>query len=166
MKKMKIAVFIGSDSDYEVVEEALQVLKKFEVPYGLEVTSAHRSPQRTAKLVKSFEEKGAEVFIAAAGKAAHLAGFVAAHTVRPVIGVPVWDSALDGLDALLSTVQMPKGVPVATMGLGKSGASNAALLAIQILSLKEPSLRKKLEKYRAEMEAQVEANSKKIQKRT
>ena len=166
MKKMKIAVFIGSDSDYEVVEEALQVLKKFEVPYGLEVTSAHRSPQRTAKLVKSFEKKGAEVFIAAAGKAAHLAGFVAAHTVRPVIGVPVWDSALDGLDAILSTVQMPKGIPVATMGLGKSGASNAALLAIQILSLKEPSLRKKLEKHRAEMETQVEASSKKIQKRT
>jgi phosphoribosylaminoimidazole carboxylase PurE protein len=166
MKKMKIAVFIGSDSDYEVVEEALQVLKKFEVPYGLEVTSAHRSPQRTAKLVKSFEKKGAEVFIAAAGKAAHLAGFVAAHTVRPVIGVPVWDSALDGLDAILSTVQMPKGIPVATMGLGKSGASNAALLAIQILSLKEPSLRKKLEKHRAEMETQVEASSKKIQQRT
>jgi phosphoribosylaminoimidazole carboxylase PurE protein len=166
MKKMKIAVFIGSDSDYEVVEEALQVLKKFDVPYGLEVTSAHRSPQRTAKLVKSFEKKGAEVFIAAAGKAAHLAGFVAAHTVRPVIGVPVWDSALNGLDALLSTVQMPKGIPVATMGLGKSGASNAALLAIQILSLKELSLRKKLEKYRAEMETQVEASSKKIQQRT
>jgi phosphoribosylaminoimidazole carboxylase PurE protein len=166
MKKMKVAIFLGSDSDYEVVEEALQILKKFNVPYGLEVTSAHRSPQRTAKLVKSFEGKGAEVFIAAAGKAAHLAGFVAAHTVRPVIGVPVWDSALNGLDALLSTVQMPKGIPVATMGLGKSGASNAALLAIQILSLKEPTLRKELEKYRAEMETQVEASSKKIQQRT
>jgi phosphoribosylaminoimidazole carboxylase PurE protein len=165
MKEMKIAILIGSDSDYEVAEEALRILKKFEVPYSLEVTSAHRSPQRTAKLVKSFEKKGAEVFIAAAGKAAHLAGFVAAHTVRPVIGVPVWDSALNGLDALLSTVQMPKGIPVATMGLGKSGASNAALLAIQILSLKEPSLRKKLEKYRAEMETQVEASSKKIQQR-
>jgi len=163
---MKVAILMGSDSDYELMEEALQVLRKFEVPYGLEVSSAHRSPQRTTKLIKSFEKKGAEVFIAVAGKAAHLAGFVAAHSVRPVIGVPVWDSTLNGLDALLSTVQMPKGVPVATMGLGKSGASNAALLAIQILSLKEPSLRKKLEKHRAEMAALVETSSKKIQKKT
>lgn len=163
---MKVAILIGSDSDYELAQEALEIFKKFRVSYGLEVTSAHRSPARTLKLIKSFEEKGAEIFIAVAGKAAHLAGVVAAHTVRPVIGVPVWDSALNGLDALLSTVQMPKGVPVATMGLGKSGASNAALLAIQILSLKEPGLREKLIEHRQEMAAQVESKSKKIQKRT
>lgn len=162
---MKVAILMGSDSDYELMEEAFQILRKFGISYGLEVSSAHRSPQRTAKLIKSFEEKGVEVFIAIAGKAAHLAGFVAAHTVRPVIGVPVWDSTLSGLDALLSTVQMPKGVPVAAMGLGKSGASNAALLAVQILSIKEPSLRKKLEKHRAEMATLVEASSKKIQKK-
>lgn len=163
---MKIAIFIGSNSDYEVVKEALEILKEFRVSFALEVTSAHRSPRRTFKLIKSYEEKGAEVFIAVAGKAAHLAGIVAAHTLRPVIGVPVESPALRGLDALLSTVQMPKGVPVATMGLGKSGASNAALLAIQILSLKDSSLTRKLKEYREKMAAQIEVNSKKIQQKS
>jgi phosphoribosylaminoimidazole carboxylase PurE protein len=162
---MKVAVFIGSDSDFEVIKEALDILKEFQVPFTFEVTSAHRSPGRTVKLIKSCEEDGAEVFIAVAGKAAHLAGVVAAHTVHPVIGVPVESPALNGLDALLSTVQMPKGIPVATMGLGKSGAANAALLAIQILSLKEPSLREKLKKYREKMESRVETQSKDIQKK-
>ena len=162
---MKVAIFIGSDSDYDVVKDAQAILKEFEVPFALEVTSAHRSPARTLKLIKDYEEKGVEVFIAVAGKAAHLAGIVAAHTVKPVIGVPVESSSLDGLDALLSTVQMPKGVPVATMGLGKSGASNSALLAIQILSLNDSSLVKKLEESREEMAAQVEAKSKKIQQK-
>jgi len=162
---MKVAVFIGSDSDFEVIKGALDILKEFRVPFTFEVTSAHRSPGRTIKLIKSCEEDGAEVFIAVAGKAAHLAGVVAAHTVHPVIGVPVESPALNGLDALLSTVQMPKGIPVATMGLGKSGAVNAALLAIQILSLKEPSLREKLKKYRENMESRVETQSKDIQKK-
>ena len=162
---MKVAIFIGSDSDYDVVKDAQAILKEFEVSFGLEVTSAHRSPARTLKLIKDYEEKGVEVFIAVAGKAAHLAGIVAAHTVKPVIGVPVESSSLDGLDALLSTVQMPKGVPVATMGLGKSGASNSALLAIQILSLNNSSLVKKLEESREKMAAQVEAKSKKIQQK-
>ncbi len=162
---MKVAVFIGSDSDFEVIKEALDILKEFQVPFTFEVTSAHRSPGRTIKLIHSCEEDGAEVFIAVAGKAAHLAGVVAAHTVHPVIGVPVESPALNGLDALLSTVQMPKGIPVATMGLGKSGAANAALLAIQILSLKEPSLREKLKKYREKMESRVETQSKDIQKK-
>lgn len=162
---MKVGIFIGSDSDYGLVRETLQILRKFKVTYALEVASAHRSPERTVKLIKSFEEKGAEIFIAVAGKAAHLAGVVASHTVRPVIGVPVWDSTLNGLDALLSTVQMPKGVPVAAMGLGKSGASNAAFLAIQILSLKEPGLAEKLIKYREEMAAGIESKSKKIQQK-
>jgi phosphoribosylaminoimidazole carboxylase PurE protein len=160
---MDIAIFIGSDSDYEVIKGALEVLKKFQVSFSLEVTSAHRSPKRTLKLISDAEKEGARVFIAVAGKAAHLAGFVASHTVLPVIGVPVEASSLNGLDALLSTVQMPKGVPVATMGLGKSGAVNAALLAIQILSLKDASLAEKMKEYRREMASQVEDKSKKIQ---
>jgi phosphoribosylaminoimidazole carboxylase PurE protein len=163
---MKIAIFIGSDSDHGVVNDALAILKEFKVSFALEITSAHRSPARTFKLIKDYEEKGVEVFIAVAGKAAHLAGIVAAHTVKPVIGVPVESSSLDGLDALLSTVQMPKGVPVATMALGKTGASNAALLAIQILSLKDSSLVRKLKEYREKMAAQIEAKSKKIQQKS
>lgn len=163
---MKVAIFIGSDSDYEVVKEALDILKEFHVDFILEVTSAHRSPARTYKLIESSERKGVEVFIAVAGKAAHLAGVVAAHTARPVIGVPVGSSPLGGLDALLSTVQMPKGVPVATMGVGKSGASNAALLAIQILSLKDPSLTERLKDYREKMASQVEIKSKNLKQKT
>lgn len=160
---MDIAIFIGSDSDYEVIKDALEILKRFKVTFSFEVTSAHRSPKRTLKLIEDAEKEGAKVMIAMAGKAAHLAGFVASHTVLPVIGVPVETSSFSGLDALLSTVQMPKGVPVATMGLGKSGAVNAALLAIQILSLKEPSLAEKMKEYRSEMASQVERKSKKIQ---
>jgi phosphoribosylaminoimidazole carboxylase PurE protein len=159
---MDVAVFIGSESDYDVIKDALDLLKGFGVPYGLEVTSAHRSPARTRALISSFEEKGAKVFIAVAGKAAHLAGFVAAHTHAPVIGVPVESASLAGLDALLSTVQMPKGIPVATMALGKAGGTNAALLAIQILSLKNPRLKKKLEDYRKNLASQVEKASHKI----
>lgn len=162
---MKVAILIGSDSDYEMADEALQILQEFEVSFAVEVTSAHRSPERTLNLVRTFEEKGVEVFIAVAGKAAHLAGFVAAHTLRPVIGVPVRSGALSGFDSLLSTVQMPRGVPVATMGLGKSGASNAALLAVQILALKEDSLAEKLKEYRKKMASQIESNSKKIKER-
>jgi len=160
---MDIAIFIGSDSDLEVIKEALEILKKFQVTFSFEVTSAHRSPERTLKLIHVAEKEGAKVIIAVAGKAAHLAGFVASHTILPVIGVPVEASNLNGLDALLSTVQMPKGVPVATMGLGKSGAANAALLAIQILGLEEPSLAEKMKEYRKEMASQVEKKSKKIQ---
>ena len=160
---MKVGILIGSDSDFPIVEEAIQLMKNFGVPFGLEVTSAHRSPERTKTLVKSFEESGACVFIAVAGKAAHLPGVVASYTTRPVIGVPVRGSALSGLDALLSISQMPKGIPVACMGIGKSGASNAALLAIQILALKDPSLEEKLKAYRSQMAINVEVASKKIQ---
>jgi phosphoribosylaminoimidazole carboxylase PurE protein len=162
---MNVMVLLGSESDFEVIEEALKLLKEFGVPYRLEVTSAHRSPERTLRLVKEAEAGGAEVFIAVAGKAAHLAGIVAAQTVRPVIGVPVESAALAGLDALLSTVQMPKGVPVATVALGKQGGANAALLAIEILALKNKELRKKLINHRAKMAAGVEASSKKIQEK-
>ena len=160
---MDVAIFIGSDSDYDVIKEALEILKKFQVTFSLEVTSAHRSPKRTLKLISEAEKAGARVVIAVAGKAAHLAGFVASHTILPVIGVPVESASLNGLDALLSTVQMPKGVPVATMGLGKSGAVNAALLAVQILGLKETSLAQKMREYRKDMASQVENKSKKIQ---
>lgn len=161
---MEVAVFIGSESDFDIVKDALESLKKFEVTFALEITSAHRSPERTLELVRKCEKEGAEVFIAVAGKAAHLAGVVASHTVRPVIGVPAESGGMGGLDALLSTVQMPKGVPVATMGTGKTGAANAVLLAVEILGLKRPALRKKLLDHRKKMAAQVEADSEKIRK--
>lgn len=161
---MEVGVFLGSDSDYEVIKEALEILREFKISFALEVTSAHRSPERTLKLIREFEKKGASIFIAVAGKAAHLAGFVASHTPYPVIGVPLESSVLGGLDALLSTVQMPKGVPVATMGIGKSGAFNAAILAIEILSLKQARLKAKLKEYRKKLASQVEKASKKIQK--
>jgi 5-(carboxyamino)imidazole ribonucleotide mutase len=159
---MKVAIFLGSGSDYNVAKEAVEMLREFGVSYALEVTSAHRSPERTLSLIRQFEEKGVEVFIAVAGKAAHLAGFVASHSLRPVIGVPVESKGLGGLDALLSTVQMPKGIPVATMGLGESGAANAALLAVQILSQKEEGLKEKIKDYRKEMASRVEKKSEKI----
>jgi phosphoribosylaminoimidazole carboxylase PurE protein len=160
----RVAIFIGSDSDQEFIQEAVGVLEDFGIPYSLEVTSAHRSPARTLRLVRQAEEQGAAVFIAAAGRAAHLAGVVAAHTVRPVIGVPVESPALGGLDALLSTVQMPKGVPVATMALGKAGAANAAFLAAQVLALSDPGLRDKLEKYKKNMEDKIEEASRKLRR--
>jgi len=159
---MDVVIFIGSESDHEVVKDALNILDSFGVSHRLEVTSAHRSPDRTAALIAESEKKGAKVFIAVAGKAAHLAGFVAGKTTAPVIGVPVESAGLGGLDALLSTVQMPKGVPVATMGLGKAGASNAAILAVQILSVRSPALKKKLEEHKKAMAAQVESASKNI----
>jgi 5-(carboxyamino)imidazole ribonucleotide mutase len=161
---MDVVIFIGSASDLEIVKDAADILKKFGVAWALEVTSAHRSPQRTVDLVHRYEADGAEVFIAVAGKAAHLAGVVAAHTVRPVIGVPVESGGLGGLDALLSTVQMPKGIPVAAMGTGKTGGSNAALLALQILAVKNAGLRGKLVEEKARMAAQVEADSEKVRR--
>lgn len=159
---MKVGIFIGSDSDFPVVEDAIHLMKRFGVEFGIEVTSAHRSPERTKMLINEYEKMGVVVFIAVAGKAAHLAGVAASHTTRPVIGVPVGGSELGGLDALLSTSQMPKGIPVACMGIGKSGASNAALLAIQILALTDLSLQEKLNDYRLQMAKNVEAASQKI----
>ena len=162
---MKVAIFIGSESDFEVVSGGLEVLNEFGVSFTLEVTSAHRTPERTVKLIREMEEKGTEIFISVAGKAAHLGGVVAAHTTRPVIGVPVGSQTLNGLDALLSTVQMPKGVPVACMGIGKSGAINAALLAVQILGLKDADLAKKMQEYRKKQMIQVEKSSENIKKK-
>ncbi len=162
---MKVMFLLGSESDFGTVEEALGVLRDFGVPFGIEVSSAHRSPERTLRLVRSAEAAGVEIFVAVAGKAAHLAGVVAAHTVRPVIGVPVESEALAGLDALLSTVQMPKGVPVATVALGKHGGTNAALLAVEILALKDEGLRMKLIAHRALMADKVEAASVKLKEK-
>lgn len=159
---MKVAVFMGSESDLPIVKDAMGTLGEFDVPFVLEVTSAHRSPSRTLKLVREAEEKGAEVFICVAGKAAHLAGAVAAHTALPVIGVPVGGSDLGGLDALLSTAQMPEGVPVACMGIGRHGAVNAALLAVQILGLKDTALKERFRRYKEEMAKVVEAGSRKV----
>jgi 5-(carboxyamino)imidazole ribonucleotide mutase len=160
---MKVGILLGSDSDFEIIKDAIPLLREFEVSFRLEVASAHRSPQRTETLVKELEEEGTQVFIAVAGKAAHLAGVVSARTVRPVIGVPVAGSGLGGLDALLSTSQMPGGIPVACMGIGKSGAVNAVLLALQILALKDPVLAEKIKDHRKGMAMEVESASKKIQ---
>jgi 5-(carboxyamino)imidazole ribonucleotide mutase len=162
---MNVTIFLGSESDFGVLEDGLALLKEFEISFALEVTSAHRSPERTLRLVKDAEAKGTRVFIAVAGKAAHLAGVVAAHTVRPVIGVPVESPGLAGMDALFSTVQMPKGIPVAAMALGKHGGANAALLAIEILAVEDETLRKKLVAHRAKMAEGVEASSKRIQEK-
>jgi len=162
---MKIAVFIGSESDFGIVEDALALLREFDVPFAFEVTSAHRSPERTVRLVRTLENNGVKVFIAVAGKAAHLAGVVAAHTTLPVIAVPVGSATLNGLDALLSSVQMPKGVPVACMGLGTSGAINAALLAVQMLSLEDSSLVDKLKAYKERLAVMVEESSRKVQEK-
>ncbi len=162
---MSVTILLGSDSDFPVIEEALGILKTFGVSFALEVTSAHRTPERTLRIVREAEKSGTEVFIAVAGKAAHLAGVVAAHTIRPVIGVPVGSDSLAGMDALFSTVQMPKGVPVATVAIGSQGGSNAALLALEILALKDKALEKKLIEYRAKMAAKVEAASEKVRDR-
>ena len=161
---MKVAILMGSESDFDVAKGALEIFKKFGIKFAVDVTSAHRSPERTVDLVKIYEEKGVELFITLAGKAAHLGGVVAAHTVRPVIGVPVGGSSLAGMDALFSTVQMPQGIPVACMGIGKSGAANAALLAVEILALKDDELTRMLREYRKLMAAQVERSSNNIKR--
>jgi phosphoribosylaminoimidazole carboxylase PurE protein len=162
---VKVAVFIGSESDFDVIEGAVKVLKEFDVPFLLEVTSAHRTPERTEKLVREFESQGGEVIIAAAGMAAHLAGVIASHTTLPVIGIPVGGSAVNGMDALLATVQMPKGIPVACMGIGKHGAINAALLAVQILSLHDDSLKAQFKAHRRGQAENVEKSSENVKGR-
>ncbi|MCI4445729.1 MAG: 5-(carboxyamino)imidazole ribonucleotide mutase [Candidatus Aminicenantes bacterium] len=162
---MKVTIILGSDSDFEIIKEGIEILKEFGLPFTLEVSSAHRTPERTIRLIKEAEQQGTKIFIAVAGKAAHLPGVVASHTVLPVIGVPVESQALAGLDALLSIVQMPKGVPVATVALGKSGGANAALLAISILAITDDSLRKKLETYRQKMAEKVEESSRRLKEK-
>jgi phosphoribosylaminoimidazole carboxylase PurE protein len=156
---------MGSDSDYPVMQGAEEYLKKMGVGFDLRVSSAHRSPARTKKLVSEAETIGVKVFICAAGMAAHLAGVVASETTKPVIGVPIDASPLGGLDALLSTVQMPPGVPVATVAIGKGGALNAAALACQILALSDEKLAKALKSGKKTMAEGVEKKDSKLQEK-
>ena len=158
-----ISILMGSKSDYEVMREAVKILEKFQVPYEVIITSAHRTPNRTHSYVKEAEEKGAKVFICGAGMAAHLAGVVASLTTKPVIGVPMKGGAMDGMDAMLSTVQMPAGMPVATVALGKAGAVNAAYLAMQILAIMDKELATKLKEDRIVKEKKVVNDSKEIE---
>jgi len=158
-----VSIIIGSKSDYEVMSECSKTLEKFGVLYEFIISSAHRSPERTKSYIKTAEEKGARVFIAAAGMAAHLAGAVSATTTKPVIGVPMKGGAMDGMDAMLSTVQMPSGMPVATLAMGKAGAINSAYLAMQILALEDKDLEAKLLEDRVLKAKKVESDSKDIE---
>jgi 5-(carboxyamino)imidazole ribonucleotide mutase len=151
----QVLIIMGSDSDVGVMEEAAAVLDSFGVGCEMRVSSAHRSPKRTAEIAAGAEARGIRIIIAGAGMAAHLAGVIAAETILPVIGVPIGGGALNGVDALYSTVQMPGGIPVATMAIGKAGAKNAGLFAVQILSLQDRSLREKLGEYRRKMADEV-----------
>jgi 5-(carboxyamino)imidazole ribonucleotide mutase len=150
-----VAVIMGSKSDWDTMRHATETLTKFGVPNEARVLSAHRSPQLTAEYVSAAEGRGIEVIIAAAGGAAHLAGVAAAHTILPVLGVPMESASLKGLDSLLSTVQMPGGIPVGTLAIGKPGATNAALLAIAILGGSRPGLREKIRVFRAEQAEKI-----------
>jgi phosphoribosylamine--glycine ligase len=166
MKRMEIpsqvGIVMGSDSDLPVMEEAAAILRRFGIPFEMTVASAHRSPERASRFAATAKDRGMKVIIAGAGHAAHLAGVLAAHTTLPVIGVPIDSSCLQGLDALLSTVQMPPGIPVATVSIGKSGARNAGILAAQILAVADAELAKSLHAFKEEMAAQVEAKAAKM----
>jgi len=161
--KPKVLIIMGSDSDLPVMEEGAKVLAEFGVPYEMRISSAHRSPQRTATLAAEAADRGIRVIVAGAGMAAHLAGVIAAETVLPVIGVPIGGGALNGLDALCSTVQMPGGVPVATMAIGRAGARNAGILAVQILALSNAVLAERLHAYREKMAQEVDAKDRLLQ---
>lgn len=163
MKNPLVGIVMGSASDRPVMEETAGILRRFEIPYEMTVASAHRSPERTREYARTAHERGIQVIIAGAGGAAHLAGVIAAETALPVIGVPIDSSPLKGMDALLATVQMPAGVPVATMAVGKAGARNAGVLAVQILALSRPEMQKKLRDYKEEMARQVEKVGKEVQ---
>jgi phosphoribosylaminoimidazole carboxylase PurE protein len=147
----KVGILMGSKSDLGVMEGAAKILEQFEVPFDMKIRSAHRTPQETAEYVQSAESRGIQVLIAGAGFAAHLAGAMAAHSRLPIIAVPLDSSPLQGLDSLLASVQMPQGVPVACMTIGKAGAVNAALFALQILSLGDPELAEKFREYRKKL---------------
>ena len=163
MKKPLVGILMGSESDLPVMEKAAEVLKEMGVPYEMEISSAHRLPEKTAQYAKTARKRGVEVLIAGAGMAAHLAGALASNTTLPVIGVPIKSGALNGADALYSTVQMPPGVPVATVGI--DGAKNAAYLACEILSIKYPEIAKKLEDFRSRMRKSLEEKSKVLKQR-
>ncbi|MBP3206897.1 MULTISPECIES: 5-(carboxyamino)imidazole ribonucleotide mutase [unclassified Campylobacter] len=158
-----VSIIMGSKSDFEVVNETAKILKENGVAYEMIISSAHRSPKRTSEYVANAEKKGAQVFICAAGMAAHLAGAVAANTTKPVIGIPMSGGVSGGVDALYSTVQMPSGMPVATLAIGKAGAKNAAFLAMQILALSDEKIAKKLLDIREEAIISLEKDSKEIE---
>ena len=162
MKKKPVAIVMGSDSDLPIMQEAAKMLDEFKVGYEMTIASAHRSPDLTAAFAKNASKKGYEVIIAGAGSAAHLAGVIASKTTLPIIGVPIDSSSLKGLDALLSTVQMPGGVPVASMAIGKAGGKNAGVYAVQILSLKYPELKKKLTQYKKRLASGVTQKARRL----
>ena len=162
MSEIAVLILMGSDSDAPVMQGAVDVLRELQIPCTMTVASAHRSPERVMRLVREAPGQGVKVFVVGAGAAAHLAGVVAAHTTLPVIGVPIDSSALKGLDALLSTVQMPPGVPVATVSIGKPGATNAGVLAAQILALGDPALAARLNQYKVRLAQKVEQAAEKL----
>ncbi len=162
MSKPLVGILMGSDSDLPIMEEASKILDKFGIGHEVVVSSAHRSPERTRKYVVGASKRGIKILIAGAGAAAHLAGVVAAETTLPVIGVPIGSSALNGLDALLSTTQMPGGVSVAGMAIGKAGAKNAGVLSVQILALNDKNLQKKLLQFKKDQAKEVERKSRKL----
>src|SRR6266436_9297425 len=164
MSKPLVSIVMGSDSDFEIMREAGKALDDFGIDYEIDVTSAHRSPDRTADYARNAAGRGIRVIIAGAGGAAHLAGVIAAHTTLPVIGVPIPATSLNGLDSLLATVQMPAGIPVATVAIGKPGATNAGILAAQIIGLSDPKVSKKLDAHKEKLAAGVAAKSQKLQK--
>ena len=163
-RKPEVAVVMGSDSDWSLLEETVNTLMRFGVGYEVRVMSAHRTPDLAARFARTAEKNGFKVVIAAAGGAAHLAGVVCAHTILPVIGIPVTSGFMGGLDSLLSTVQMPAGVPVATVAVGKAGAVNAAILAVQILAIGRPDLARRLVAHKASLVAKVNEGNARLQK--
>src|ERR1700686_2986897 len=160
--KPRVSIVMGSDSDLDVMREAAKTLEEFGIEYEIDVTSAHRSPERTAEFARKAAARGIRVIIAGAGGAAHLAGVIAAHTSLPVIGVPIPSTSLQGMDSLLATVQMPAGIPVATVAIGKPGATNAGILAAQMIALGDTSIAKKLEAHKEKLARGVEEKSKKL----
>jgi phosphoribosylaminoimidazole carboxylase PurE protein len=163
--KPLVGILMGSDNDYEVMVEAGRALQYFGVRFEMTISSAHRTPERTSRYVRTAQERGLKVLIAGAGAAAHLAGVVAAETTLPVIAVPIDSSSLQGLDALLAMVQMPAGIPVATMAIGKAGARNAGIFAVQILAAANADLARRLRDYKQELAADVEVKAKTLQER-
>jgi 5-(carboxyamino)imidazole ribonucleotide mutase len=164
MSEPLVSIVMGSDSDLEIMREAAKALDDFGIAYEMDVTSAHRSPDRTAGYARDAAQRGIRVIIAGAGGAAHLAGVIAAHTTLPVIGVPIPSTSLNGLDSLLATVQMPAGIPVATVAIGKPGATNAGILAAQILGLADQRVAKKLDDHKRKLASGVEEKSAKLKK--
>src|SRR5882757_5979587 len=162
--KPQVSIVMGSDSDLEIMRESGKALEEFGIAYEIDVTSAHRSPDRTAEFARTAAGRGIRVIIAGAGGAAHLAGVIAAHTTLPVIGVPIPSTSLQGMDSLLATVQMPAGIPVATVAIGKPGATNAGILAAQIIGLSDSGVAKKLDAHKEKLAAGVAEKSEKLQK--